>query len=155
MSYASGTLPSGGSFSASYGSGMAPPGPPGGFRPLPFSDGKGKGKGKSDASGRSRTYFKLADEVLGARCPPVLKNVYIPAGMKFYTQGKTLADQAKMRDHEFPHLCKMCGKGPPDVKGHEAFECMEQCSWNGLPAMGARQIFQLGLGVISANGEYQ
>lgn len=130
----------------------------GGGRPLPQDFGKGDkgGKGGKDKDGqRKRTFFKLADEVLGAKCPPVLKNVFIPATMTFYSTSKSLKDPPKMRNYEFQGMCKMCGKSPPDVKGHEAFECLEDCVWNGKQAMGSRQIFQLGLGVVNEFGDYQ
>lgn len=128
-------------------------------RPLPGvgidgsgKGGKGSGKG---GKGRTRTFFRMADEVLGAKCPQVLKGVFVPVGMTFHTTGKTLKDGYKVRTEDFNDFCKMCGKAPPAVKGHEAFECMEDCQWNGQPAMGARRVYQLNLGVINEHGEWQ
>ena len=118
-----------------------------------FGDGAG-GKGAGRSQGRKRTYFRQAESILGANCPPELQGVFIPDGIKFHRAGKSLRDPPRKRtpDDPFSEMCKMCG----NVCGGEAWECVADCMWSGRPAMGARRLYEkFGAAIINEFGEYK
>ena len=136
---------------------MPPPPPP--VRPLPAGTQQAmaqglKGLGESRASQARRCVFKPAEEVLHRDCPPELQGTMLPQGMKFFTPGKQLDSPVKDRKgNEFAHMCKVCGMAPPQVKGHEAFECLEKFTVEGKPGRTYRELFQMGW--VDKTGTYK
>ena len=130
-----------------------PPPPP--SRPLPvgqqlaiMDSGRERGAGVA-----KRVQFRPAEEVL-KRVPGALQGCMLPVGMKFFTPGKMLDSSPKVREKEFVHACKVCGMMPPQVKGHEAWECTERFKVDGKTGKGYRELFSVHQ-VCDNHGEYK
>ena len=130
-----------------------PPPPP--SRPLPAGQQQDsiREPRSTGATVAKRVGFKPAEEVL-SRCPSVLKGCMLPIGMKFFNPGKMLDCPPRVRDKEFTHACKVCGLMPPQVKGHEAWECTERFQVEGKPGKNYRELFSVHH-VCDSHGEYK
>ena len=100
-----------------------------------------------------RVQFRPAEEVL-KRVPGALQGCMLPVGMKFFTPSKMLDSSPKVREKEFVHACKVCGMMPPQVKGHEAWECTERFKVDGKTGKGYRELFSVHQ-VCDNHGEYK
>ena len=116
-------------------------------RPLPSVPWNGQGPKtprETGASAAKRCLFKTAEEVINP-CPSSLKGTMVPVGMKFFLPGKLLDSPPKDRGtNEFSHACKVCGMMPPQVKGHEAWECLQRFEVAGKPGKTYRELYQMG-----------
>ena len=112
--------------------------------PLPWNGQGPKTPRETGASAAKRCLFKTAEEVVNP-CPSALKGTMVPVGMKFFLPGKLLDSPPKDRGtNEFSHACKVCGMMPPQVKGHEAWECLQKFEVSGKPGRTYRELYQMG-----------